>query len=197
MVSLPSPPVTVSSPPPASMVSSPPPPSMVSASSEGLEPAGVATTLGETSVGVMVSLASVPMKVANAALHMSKVPPYAEPSRLTLLRAPLVALPPNWEFVVLCQTIVLGSQGTQTVTGAALRGTGKPPPVKIVFAARRYGSFCGRWQGSRPHTKVGISHVDVGIADRKLLLPHGLPARVRLSAGALHLPAGPLAAPRY
>jgi hypothetical protein len=38
---------------------------------------------------VMVSLASVPMKVANAALHMSKVPPYAEPSRLTLLRAPL------------------------------------------------------------------------------------------------------------
>ena len=63
-VSLPAPEKITSSPPPASTLSEPPPASIVSAPLPGRLPVGSATTLDETELVVMVSLAPVPVNVA-------------------------------------------------------------------------------------------------------------------------------------
>src|SRR3954470_11854565 len=64
IVSLPGSPAIVSLPPPPSIVSLPPPPFIVSLAGPGTEPGGSTVTVGDTSAGVMVSFAAVPVNVA-------------------------------------------------------------------------------------------------------------------------------------
>jgi len=66
--SFPASPTIVSLPPPPSMMSLPPPPKITSAAAPGKAPPGNLETPAVTNAGVMVSLATVPMKVATVVL---------------------------------------------------------------------------------------------------------------------------------